>query len=106
MNLKIKHESCPKCPKVGWCFLTLNIIHINCYINHKMCLNINSKNKTVITKHTRSQNINSLIFLIAHFNSGFYHIITLLRCNQDIYGHKSVRGPAHVRFDRGERPFW
>lgn len=31
------------------------------------------------------------------------HIIT---CNQVMYGHKSGRRPAHVGFDRGERPFW
>lgn len=48
------------------------------------------------------------MFLVVPFSSSWvyesnYHTVNI---HQDMNGHKSKRGPAHVRFDRGERPFW
>lgn len=69
-----------------------------------MCLNVNNRKIS-----TWFQNQNTLerkhdffnIPIGTFFPRFMSHIITLLTCNQDKYGHKSARGPAHVRFDRG-----
>lgn len=75
-----------------------------------MCLNIKQQeniqqNENSLQTKQKTKQTTSLIFVF-FYPGCISHIIKLLTCIQDIHGRKSVRGPAHVGFDRGERPFW
>lgn len=64
---------------------------IGCLINHKMCLDINQKK--ISYNRCKIQNTAQTHMILTYFcwdifRSFMSHIITVLTCNQGMYGHK------------------